>query len=118
MHTLFIEPFPPPTNVHLIVSSRKLTFSWTPPTQECSSLSYFVMASGCGECQVNTTLTSTTCHVGRNFTLPSLCTLKVYTSICGNLTSRDPSTPISIILAGICMKLTSLGHINISYCFS
>ena len=119
MHTVLYHqtisysvPFPPPTDVHLISASpEELVFSWTPPSQNCSSLSYTIITDNCGDCPIYTNNIIITC---RNFALSSVCTLAVSTITCGDLTFGDLSNPAITNLTGIIMSIHNhiAGFIN------
>ena len=95
---IFADPFPPPTDVFLTdATPGNLTFSWTSPDLNCPSIRFNLETQNCGLCQNSTSLTSTTCT---NFTLPALCTVVIYSVICDNLISRNPSKLVTANLTG------------------
>ena len=98
IYIVHAAPFPPPTNVQLVMAGPgELTFSWSPPQQRCPYLTFNVISNDCGTCQNNSAFSNMTC---REFTLPSTCTLTVQSIICGNLSSAE-SMPVTARLNGI-----------------
>lgn len=96
------EPFPPPTNVQLVdAKPGEVTFSWTPPSQHCPSLTYSVIAENCGICQNN--LMETTCKYDTLATI-DVCTIRVYSVICRSLISTNSSN----IVRGQCTVLNAI----------
>lgn len=75
----------PPNDVQLIAANAsELVFNWSPPSGSFPLLTYQIDAKNCGTCQNLTTTNTTTCT---DFSLPAMCTMKVYSVICGNLRS-------------------------------
>ena len=96
---MYLAPLPPPTSVKLIEASpTELTFTWMPPSESCPFLTYNIEADNCGICQNSPAQSNVTCN---NFTLSALCTLKVYSVVCGNLISTNSSNIVSANLSGL-----------------
>ena len=94
-----LVPIPPPNDVQLIATNpMALVFIWSPPSGSCPSLTYHIDAQNCGICQNSTTASTTTCT---NFTLSTVCTMKVYSITCGNLKSNSSSNVVRVDLTGI-----------------
>lgn len=95
----FLESFLPPTNVQLAdANPRELTFTWTPPSQYCPSLTFNIITENCGTCQNTTSLTNTTCE---NYGLSIVCTFMIQSVICGNLISSNQNNPVTVNLNGM-----------------
>ena len=85
--TLDIDQLSLPDKVYISVAdfkSKRFTFSWSPVTTDCSMLHYKIIASNCGSCPTNTTLTNVTCTGVP--TDSSVCTFTIHTVVCGNIT--------------------------------
>ena len=96
--TFFLVPFLPPSNLQLIdVTPSELTFMWTPPQQQCPSLTFNITSENCGTCESASIQPTIVCS---NFTLGTVCLLRVYSIICGNIVSLSPSRDISATLEG------------------
>lgn len=98
-YVFMLEPTPPPNDVQLIAANPKeLVFNWSSPSGSCPSLTYHTDTENCGMCQNLTTTNTTTCT---NFILSTVCTMKVYSITCGNLTSNSSSNVVRVNLTGI-----------------
>ena len=99
IYLIFLVPFSSPTNVRLIEASpTELIFNWVPPSVSCPYLTFYIEAENCGICQNSMILSNVTCS---HFTLSTVCTLKVYSVVCGNFISSDPSNTVSANLSGL-----------------
>ena len=93
----FLAPLPSPRNIKLLEANpTELTFNWIPPSELCPFLTYNIEAENCGICPNSIAQPNVTCT---NFTLSAMCTLKVYSVVCGNLISTNPNV-ISANLSG------------------
>ena len=85
-------PLPPPNNVHVSVAnfvSGELTFTWSSVLPHCSSISYNISASNCGNCPTNTTKTTVTCTDAPTWSNDTLCTFAVQTILCGTIVGNS-----------------------------
>ena len=75
------------------ISSRELTFSWSPVVPDCPAIHYNILALNCGSCPTTTNHTNVTyTDVPTN---DSICTFAVQTVVCGNI-AGNISDPLHI----------------------
>ena len=102
-----IEPFPPPSSIHLTrVDATEMVFSWSQSQAQldCPSLHYNIISSNCGNCPVTTNTTSVTCLDFRISDSATICTFMVQAVICSNGGSPlmgGSSIPTVVNLTGI-----------------
>jgi hypothetical protein len=100
----FLAPLPSPTNTKLLEANpTELTFNWIPPSELCPFLTYNIEAENCGMCPNSTAQSNVTCT---NFTLSTMCTLKVYSVVCGNFISTNPTVALANLSGQSC-----IGHL-------
>ena len=85
MHTLNIDPLPPPMTLFISkadFASRQITFNWSRVVTECpdQDVHYNILASNYGSCPTTTNHTSVTCT---NVRTNSTCTFAIQTVVCG-----------------------------------
>ena len=98
---IFTDPFLPPSEISVNLtdlSSRRLTFSWSPVAPNCPAIHYNILASSCGSCPTTTNHTTVTC-TDVPIEQKTLCTFTLQTVVCGDL-SGTLSNPISVSLSG------------------
>jgi hypothetical protein len=95
-----IDPFPPPTDVHLSdvnVQSGRISFNWTSVDAQCDSISYNITSINCGRCPTTSSNNTVTCSDAR-FS-GQVCTFIVQAVVCGNIVG-NLGVPISVIMKG------------------
>ena len=100
MMLYYAESYPPPSNVHLCdISQEQLIFCWDhiPQTNNCSEISYTIIALNCGLCPNSTASLSITCI---NVTTDdSICSFAIETEVCGTIAGKRGNS-IEISLQG------------------
>ena len=80
-----------------ILTSKTITFMWTPVFPNCPSAHYNILASNCGSCPTTTNYTTVTCS-----DVPTdgrMCTFAVQTMVRGNIVG-NVSNSVSVLLRG------------------
>ena len=100
LNTDIIVDVAAPNDVYLSNADQKsLTFNWTSPFNHCSSINYRLEAKNCGTCEVSpeSRLHGAICQ---NFNLSVVCSFKVHSVICANLSSALASKPVNVTIKG------------------
>ena len=102
----YTDPFPPPTNVSLMVlatevvtSLSMITFKWSTVTSDCTSIAY-IITFDCGYCPNTTANTEVVCT---DIVTGANCIFTIQTVVCGTLTGNI--TTIHLNLKGISLSV-------------
>lgn len=108
---LYIDPFPPPTNIRLLsVSSRQITFMWDAPMTMCEVLYYIINATNCGTCPKTSNSTTIICTDFEGYlSTPQLCRMTIQTVVCNNIVGSQ-SNEVLVTLQGIILYPIDLPH--------
>ena len=104
--SLYIEPFPPPTDIELVESNdTHLRLSWKKVSSNCSSIRYQIVASNCGECP-HTTLTNEATCIGNYTQLRNnqQCSFAVKTVVCDDIAGAASSSVYVPPIEGILIE--------------
>lgn len=92
---------PVPNDVRLSNADQgSLAFIWTSPFIHCSSVNYRLETKDCGTCEVSSEsgLYRAICQ---NFSLSVVCSFKVHSVVCGNISSALASKPVNVTIKGL-----------------
>ena len=66
------------------LSPDQLMFQWKPVSPECSSITYQISPSNCGNCNSDTQQNNATCSTPQLSDTPITCVFSVLSMACGN----------------------------------
>ena len=93
-NVLFIEPLPPPINIHLKnVSKGQIEFTWEPVT--CTDIHYNIESVNCGRCPNTTSASNVTC-TDVKITDRQTCIFGVSTVACSNLVGTNNTIEVQL----------------------